>query len=446
MRFEAVRAACLHVTVSSCLILAACTAPPHRPDPGPALPAPAPAPDVTTVPTPAETGDAAPAQPDGHSPWPRIRSRFVLENCDYDSAVQKEASNYTRNSRAFTSSLADAMPLLLFVVGELERRDLPGEFALLPYVESRYQVLPARGREPAGIWQLIGRTAVGQGLQVDKSVDQRLDVVASTRVALDLIERYDREFGDWRVATMAFNAGEFRLKQQLGTRSPAAMDARELGSLKLSPTTHQHLRRLLALACIVEQPGKFGIILPDPAAEDVLSHLQLDPPIDLRLAANLLGMPFDALHQFNAAPRVAPGKMAPVSDLLFPAARTAEFETNLGQIPEERRTSWQELRVKPGDTLDSLAAAGNTSVQVLAAANGLSEDAAIGAGNRLLVPGAVTVHGSAPDTYVVKRGDTLSAIARRHGVKLAQLLRWNNLEKGSILHLDMQLQVRAPQY
>jgi membrane-bound lytic murein transglycosylase D len=346
----------------------------------------------------------------------------------------------------FTSSLREAMPFLLYVVGELERRNLPGEFALLPYVESRYRPLPAKDRGPAGLWQLMGRTAVAQGLQVDKDYDQRLDVIASTRVALDLIERYDREFGDWRLATMAFNAGEFRVKRQLGNRSTKNLSAKELGLLKLNPTTHEHLNRLLALACIVEQPETYGVELPEPEKDDVLEHLQLDSPIDLRLAASLLDMPFDELRRFNAAWRGNPGHLEPVAGMLVPAHRVARFEENLRLIPNGQRADWHEHLVQPGDTLAALSSSGSLSLQALAAANGLAADKGIAVGTRILLPGRNTRSGADPAIHIVKQGDTLSEIANRHGVGIGQLLRWNSLKKNSILHLNMQLQIRAPQY
>ncbi|MEZ5463076.1 LysM peptidoglycan-binding domain-containing protein [Dokdonella sp.] len=338
------------------------------------------------------------------------------------------------------------MPFLLLVVDELERRNLPGEFALLPYVESGYRPLPAKGRGPAGMWQLMGRTASARGLHIGKDYDQRLDAIESTRVALDLIERYDREFGDWRLATMAFNAGEFRVKRQLGNRSIAELDAMELSQLNLSKTTLQHLSRLLAMACIVQQPEEFDADLPAPEEDDFLVQLTPEAPIDMRVAANLLGMSFDALRRFNAAHTASPGQIGPVSSLLVPATRMTEFERNVVLLPKSLLADWHSHRMAPGETLDSLAGSFGLSVQALASANGLAPDSLAASGTRLLVPGQGREVDGNPATYVVRQGDTLSAIARRHGVKLAQLLRWNNLDKNSILQLDMPLRVRAPQY
>ncbi|MGB0134721.1 MAG: hypothetical protein WBP53_12860, partial [Dokdonella sp.] len=123
------------------LMLAACTAPLHRPAPVP----PAPKPEIISVPeTSPPPVPVVAEQPDINelSPWPRLRERFVLDSCNYSSAVVAEARRYTRAPGIFSKSLEDAMPFLLLVVSELERRDLPGEFAFLPYVESHYRPLP----------------------------------------------------------------------------------------------------------------------------------------------------------------------------------------------------------------------------------------------------------------------------------------------------------------
>ncbi|MGB0133895.1 LysM peptidoglycan-binding domain-containing protein, partial [Dokdonella sp.] len=299
----------------------------------------------------------------------------------------------------------------------------------------------------AGMWQLMARTATAQGLQVGKVYDQRLDAIASTRVSLELVERYDREFGDWRLAVMAFNAGEYRVKRQLGNQSASSLDAKELRQLKLSQTTHQHLTRLLAMSCIVERPEMFGVDLPAPEEVDLLENLELSAPIDMRVAANLLGMPVDELRRFNAAWRADISRIGPVERLLVPAPHVVRFEEGLRSIPEDKRAAWHEQRVHAGDTLASLAEGVGVSELALAKANGLGADAEPKSHSLLLMPGqgSVVIASAHPETHVVKQGDTLSAIAHLYGVRVGQLLRWNNLDRSSILRLDMQLQLHAPQ-
>jgi membrane-bound lytic murein transglycosylase D len=408
------------------LALSACSLPVTQTRP-PAAPAAEPQgqPSTSVVEPASPSADAtmpmAPA-----SPWQRLREGFVMPGCDYEPAILREARRFTRSADRFASNWREAMPFLLLVLDDIERRHLPTEFALLPYVESQYRPLAASGQGPAGIWQLMPRTASARGLVVNRSLDERLDVLASTRVALDLLERYDREFGDWRLATMAYNAGEYRIKAQFPGPPGPALTAGALAKLKLSPITHQHLARLLALACIIREPDRFQVSLPAVGDEDALEVLALPTPVDLRLAAALSGLSPGRLRALNAA--VDPNSTNSVlkNRMLLPGTRVARFEAGIRQIPQQHRAYWSTMRVERAMRLGELAARLDVGSAVLAAANRLPENADLAPGQVVLVPADKpdTEVGEATGFHVVRSGDTLSAIASRYGVRLAQLLRW----------------------
>lgn len=382
------------------------------------------------------------------SPWQRLRDGFVMPGCEYEPAVLREARRFTRSADRFAANWRAAMPFVLLVLDEIERRKLPTEFALLPYVESRYRPLVAKGRGPAGIWQLMPRTASARGLVVNRSLDERLDVPASTRVALDLLERYDREFGDWRLATMAYNAGEYRIKAQLPSPPGPALTAEALAKLKLSPITHLHLARLLALACIIREPERFEVSLPAVEDDDALEVLALPTPVDIRLAAALSGLPLERLRTLNAAADPTSVSTVLKNRMLLPKTRLARFETGLRQIPKQQRAYWSTMRVERAMRLGELAARLDVAGAVLAAANQLPESADLDPGQSVLVPADEpgTEVGEATGFHVVRWGDTLSAIAGRYGVRLDELLRWNAIESSSTLHIGMRLRIRAPGY
>ena len=134
-------------------------------------------------------------------------------------------------------------------------------------------------------------TAEGGRAGHARSSDGRLDVAASTTAALSLIERYQKEFGDWRLADMAFNSGEYRVKNLLKGRDAHSLTAAELGKLAFNQITHDHLDRLLALSCIVADPARFGVTLPEPSADDRLKTIILQSGMDVRLAARLANQP-----------------------------------------------------------------------------------------------------------------------------------------------------------
>lgn len=342
------------------------------------------------------------------------------------------------------------MPFLLLVVDELDRRDLPGEFAMLPYVESLYQPIAAQGNRPAGMWQLMPGTARAGGLAIGNRYDTRLDALASTKVALDLIERYDRQFADWRLADMAFNSGEFRVRKLLGGREASALSADELAALPFNAATHEHLDRVLALACIIDDPQRFAVELPEPTEDDRLLGVPLEAGMDLRLAARLAGVQLDDLKRWNAGYLRDRMPEDALHQLLLPAKRAGTFLAASDSVPTELWGDWREQRVSHSGDLASWAARLGVPASVLATANGVGEDATITPSMPLLLPGrepepakpAYAGTTALPRLHKIAPGDTLSSIAQRYGVPLQRLKRWNPQAKG-VLRPGQQLRVRA---
>lgn len=371
-----------------------------------------------------------------------------MQGCDYHADVQRWANIYTKRPRQFAASWKRAMPFLLLVVDELKRRDLPGEFALLPYVESNYQPVASRGDRAAGMWQLVPDTARAAGLAVGADYDGRLDALASTVAALDLIERYRKEFADWRLADMAYNSGEFRVRKLLGERDARTLSASELAQLAFKPITHQHLDRLLALACIIDDPARFGVTLPEPGADDRLQSVPLQAGMDLRLAARLAGLDVSDVRRWNAGFRH--DRMVPTAAhrLLLPNDSVARFQTAAAAVPIALWGDWREQRVASTSGIGTWATQIGIPVAVLAAANALDEDATVTRTTALLLPGretesvdAVAHTARRERSVVVGAGDTLSRIADRCAIPLSQLKRLNpgangTLRPGQRLRLD----------
>ncbi|HJT97991.1 MAG TPA: LysM peptidoglycan-binding domain-containing protein, partial [Rhodanobacteraceae bacterium] len=382
------------------------------------------------------------------APWSRIRDRFAMTGCDYRPQVMRWAKRYTASPRRFEASWERALPFVLIVVDELERRNLPGEFAMLPFVESGYEPVAARGDRPAGMWQIDADTARGEGLLITADYDGRLDAALSTTAALSLIERYQKEFGDWRLADMAFNSGEYRVKRLLRGRDAHSLSAGELGKLAFNPITHDHLDRLLALSCIVEDPGKFGVELPEPSAEDRLETVALESGMDVRLAARLAGMDPADLKRFNAGYRRNRMAASAPHRLVMPADRVERFRAAAQGIPVALWNDWREERAARTSGLASWAAEVGIPVAVLAAANAIGSDRTVGPTTRLLLPGREPeprepdARSSRRNVHVVKSGDTLSSIAHRYDLSIAELKRLNP-KAHALLHPGDTLRVEA---
>lgn len=405
--------------------------------------APLPAPEPASKPAP-PAASAADADP----PWSRLRQQFQMQRCDYRPQVQHWLRAYTRSPRHFQASWEAALPFVQLVTDEVVARNLPGEFAMLPFVESDYQPLAPRGNGAGGMWQFMPATARLQGLAVGRDYDARLDALASTRAALDLIGIYYEKFGDWRLADLAYNAGEFRVRKLLGERDGSTLNADDLGQLRLDKVSHDHLDRLLALACIIEDPARFGLKLPQASAATRLVALELDAPLDLRIAARLAGLPTDAVRRWNAAYRHDRMAAAAPLRLLLPQDRVERFEAALPAIPAELRNDWHEEVAGRSGRLDAWASTAGIPAEALAAANALAVDASVSHRTRLLLPGremqrsartrASTGDGGA--IHVVAAGDTLWSIARRHDLSLHRLRELNPHALGT-LRIGMRLRL-----
>ncbi|MEO5625980.1 MAG: transglycosylase SLT domain-containing protein [Dokdonella sp.] len=434
--------------VASVLLLAACAPPPTRPvAPSPPV-APAP---PTSAATPEVKPDAAAAPSttvSDRSPWSHLRARFAMQGCDYRPEVQRWARYYTDDARAFVASWKQALPFLLLVADQVEQRDLPGEFALLPYLESNYQPLPSRGDRSAGMWQLVPDTAREAGLRVAVDYDERLDAIASTTAALDLLARYFKQFADWRLADMAFNSGEFRVKKLLGERDARSLSADELGRLPFNRITHQHLDRLLALACIVDDPARFLIALPEPGDDDRLDVVTLEAGMDLRLAARFAGVDVGDIRRWNAGYRHNRMPATSSHRLLLPATHMQKFQSAADAVPLALWSDWREQRAARTSGIGSWATQLGIPVAVLAAANAISENATVTTSTQLLLPGheAERTKTATKDVqsharmHVIVDGDTLSRVAQHYSIPLKRLKQLNPTAAGT-LHLGARLRL-----
>jgi membrane-bound lytic murein transglycosylase D len=434
---------------AACLLLAACSTAPRKP------PVAAPEPEPAAATAHVEAQPVAPATAPSAielSPWAKLESRFTLPDCDYSPDVLRLARWFSADPTGFAESLRQALPFLLYVAQQAEQRDVPGEFALLPYIESNYVPLVSTGDRAAGIWQLLPDTAREAGVRIRSDYDGRLDIVASTDAALDLLERYADRFGDWRVADMAFNAGPYRIAELLSD-SDVPADAAGLGRLRVPAHTHRHLAKLLAVACVVSDPARFNVQLPAPAPADWLTAVALPAPLDLQLAARMAGMDAARLRQLN--PGYVRGRMPATGPfrLLLPEAQGRTLTAGLDKLPQPLWREWHEIALQQSEALDVLAQAHDIDTGALATANALATDAVLPPGTHVLVPGrgagAATLATLAQsvenaETHIVRAGDTLWGIARSARVALSDLLHWNGLSRQSTLRLGQRLRLQAP--
>ena len=387
-------------------------------------------------------------QDEPHTLWTRIRDGFQLDPALIDSPrVDQQRLHFASQARYFEITSERAQRYLHYVVEELDKRGMPLELALLPFVESGYNPMIYSRSQAAGIWQFIPSTGRVFSLRQDDMYDGRQDITASTHAALDYLTRLNEMFdGDWMLAVAAYNCGEGCVGRAVKRNQSLGLPA-DYWNLQLPGETMNYVPRLLALAQIVSTPEQYGIQLPVLDDEPYFAQITIKRPLDLLKAAELASISADEMRYLNPAFKYRVATPHKPYQLLVPVAQAEQFSAALANLPDSERVPYSRYKVRQGDTLSQIARSHGSSVAALRQTNSL-EGNLINVGQTLMVPqGSSAPLAAAPTpaaqrTYTVQSGDSLYSIARRFGVQVRQLQAWNGVD--TLLKPGQQLTLQIP--
>jgi len=291
---------------------------------------------------------------------------------------------------------------------------------------------------------------------------ERRDVIKSTNAALDYLQKLSNRFdGDWLLALASYNAGGGTVSRAI-RRNEEAGKPTDFWSLKLPRETTAYVPKLLAIAQIVQEPGKYEVALHPIRNEPYFEQVDTGGQIDLAQAARLADISVEELYLLNPSyNRWATSPDGP-HRLLIPVERADNFRTGLAALPADQRMQWARYEIQPGDNLGAIARRYRTTPQALRSINHLKGNTII-AGRTLLIPGPAASsdsytlsadarlaanqgrerNGRTRLDYTVRSGDTLWAIARSHDVGVKELARWNNMAPGDSLSIGQSLAIWA---
>ena len=390
----------------------------------------------------------------------RVATQFRLDVPE-SKWVDQELAWFERHPDYLDRVFNRGEPYLYFIVGELEKRGMPVELALLPIVESAFDPFAYSHGRAAGLWQFIPGTGRRFGLKQNWWYDGRRDVIAATGAALDYLELLAGQFdGDWLLAIAAYNSGEGHVRKAV-RRNRSRNAAVDFFSLRtqLPRETRSYVPRFLALATLVGNPAEHGLTLPIISDTPVIGTAATGGQIDLALAADLAGVPLEDLHRLNPGfNRWATAPKGP-HRLVLPVNALGTFEDALAEVPENQRVRWLVHKVRSGETLSEIAEQHATSVASLKSTNQL-RGSTIRVGQTLLVPTAsaplatYTLTAEAREeatrsrqrsgtrqVHVVRRGESFWTIARHYGVGVKALARWNAMAPRDTLTVGKELVV-----
>lgn len=372
--------------------------------------------------------------------WARMRPRFSLKSPS-DIQIQEHEKNFS-NQRFINQIVERSQRYLHYILGEVERRGMPAEIALVPIVESAFDPGAYSHKQAAGLWQFVPSTGKAFGLEQNWWHDERRDIIAATDAALDYLQMLHRMFGNWQLALAAYNWGQGALLKVID-EDHSGVKSVSFTAIRMPTETRQYVAKLLAIRNIVAHPERYGVKLASIPNRPYFEQIELTEQIDVRLVARLAGISekeFNALNPAYNRPVIRISQ-AP-RRLLLPVANVMNFVKNMENYDKEL-VSWRIYEVKQAETLQELAQRYRIDVSKLSEINGLQARAKLKNGQLLLVPrdGRSTrertylayhsnvSHRSNAEggqlVYVVQKGDTLNGIARRYGVGVKTILSWN---------------------
>ena len=378
--------------------------------------------------------------------WERLTHGFVLPECSEHEINLQWARWYAERPDYMGRIFKRAQPWIHHIADELERRGMPAELALLPIVESAYDPFAYSSGRALGTWQFIADTGRRYGLNQNWWYDGRRDVYASTDAALrylnDLAVMFD---GDWLLALAGYNTGENRVAKQV-KRNRAAGRPVDFWNLKLPQETRGYVPKLLGLTCLFKYPERFEFEIPGTPDQQVIAAVDIGRQADLVLVSQMAQVPIDVLFTLNPGyNRWATSPDGPFR-VVLPLDGADMLQAKLEQIDASSLMKWDQVVVQRGDTLSELSSRHHVPVSVLRESNNLRNDT-IHPGQKLLLPrddqllvdplyaqAAMELANLqsgllAADlvTHRVRNGESLSVIARRYGVSVQDLQRWNNI-------------------
>jgi peptidoglycan lytic transglycosylase D len=387
--------------------------------------------------------------------WQRVRQGFAMPDLESD-LVRKQMAYYAARPEYLQRMFDRSRIYLYHIVEELEKRNLPTELALLPMVESAFNPMAYSRAHASGLWQFIPGTGRRFELQQNWWYDGRRDIVESTKGALDYLTFLYEMHGDWHLALASYNWGE-------GSVARAIAQNRKLGkgtdylSLKMPAETRQYVPKLQALKNIIANPGPLGITLDPIPNQPYFTTVTKLRDIDVRLAAKLAEMrveEFIALNPGFSRPII---RAAVTPRIVLPADKVDVFHDNLQKHDAAALVSWKTYHPKRGETFESIAKKVGMTLGQLKEVNGISPRTRT-VPNLLVVPSSPAAAEArklplmyAPPIpivmrriyHTVKPGETMASIAKRYGVALEDMKRWNPGAKFAP-GVKVAVEVRAP--
>ena len=367
--------------------------------------------------------------------------------------VQLEINHFTKygEKKFFLEAFKRSGKYRPQIVSALKAAGIPVELSWLPLIESGFKVNALSRARALGLWQFIPSTGYKFGLKRDKYIDERIDPVKSTQAAIAYLKELHQIFGDWSTVLAAYNCGEGQVLRVIRSQNINYLDNFWDLYERLPRETARYVPRFMAALFIINNPEKYGLnaITVDEPLE--YENVTVSKQIHLKNIAREIGADEKTLRELNPELRycILPQDEYP---LKVPPGKSEVLLANLDKIPLSYppQPAYVYHRIRPGESLSTIARRYHTSVRKIMYANNLHRSSYIVAGRKLKIPqrGIMPYRPkidpnkdvTLPSTHVVKSGDSLWNIAKRYGITTQTIQSLNNLQTTE-LHIGQVLKM-----
>ncbi|TAH11457.1 MAG: LysM peptidoglycan-binding domain-containing protein [Curvibacter sp.] len=392
--------------------------------------------------------------------WERIRRGYNMPDLDTELVRDREQWYSSRPDYIFRMT-GRSKKYLFHIVEELELRGMPTELALLPFIESAFNPQAVSSAKAAGMWQFMPATGKYFELKQNAFRDDRRDVLASTRAALDYLQKLHRMFGDWHLALAAYNWGEGSVARAIAKNKRAGLGTTYL-DLSMPMETRFYVPKLQAVKNIVGNPAQFNSKLPLIENHPYFQTVTIQRDIDLTLAAKLAEVELADFKALNPSINRPVILAAGTPQILLPWDNAEVFQSNLEAYGSHRLASWTAwiapTTLRPADVAKRV----GMSESELRSINNIPPRVVIRAGSTLLVPrGAnmadvtekVADNGQlslAPEVTLRRasvraaKGETVASVARKYKLNAASVAEWNKVSTTASFKAGQQVVLFLP--
>jgi membrane-bound lytic murein transglycosylase D len=371
----------------------------------------------------------------------------------YNKKVGMYLSLFQNSQREqFSRWLARSAKYRPMIEKELAEAGLPKDLLYLAMIESGYNQLACSSAKAVGLWQFMQATGEQYDLQVDKYIDERRDPLKSTRAAVTYLSDLYNEFNDWHLAVAAYNGGPGTIRN--GLKMYDVDNFWDLaGKDYLSLETKRYVPKLIAALLIAKNPEKYGFTDIAYAAPLQSDTITVGPGMSLEAIALISNSTTKEIQLLNQELRLGKTPLNTAQyEVKIPKATASLATKNLSRLRSVVTVGYKTHRVARGDTLSKISSQYNVNKTTLLKVNDL-RSSKLAYGRNLRIPyntityqllpegssGAKTAYANSLVLHRIKKGETLSRIARLYNVPPHMIVTWNGLKNEHSIRAGQQL-------